>query len=150
MELARLHSIPIREISASRRDDHIYTSGGGRDSAGEMKSPGARRSSTLSSAGASTLRKRGGAWDDIQDNQEKGEHHGGQARARGEIRSNLVLECRGRSQAAWLHFPHIELLFLFFAFDGAVAAQVSALWSSKCPWVLSLAASALVSRMFPN
>lgn len=147
--MARLHGTPIRDISAGRRDGLMYTSGVGEDSTAVIKSPGARRSNQFPAVSSSTLRKRSSAWDEIQDKQEKGEHHGGLARTRGESRSNLVWKCRDHSQSAWLHFPHIELLFLFFAFDGAIAAQVSALWSSRCPWVLALAAAALVSRIFP-
>lgn len=36
-------------------------------------------------------------------------------------------ECRSQSGSAWLHFPHIELLFLLFAFEGAVASEASAI-----------------------
>lgn len=49
----------------------------------------------------------------------------------------------------WLHFPHLELLFLFWAFEGAVAAQVSALKNAECPWVFWLALAALVSLVVP-
>lgn len=45
----------------------------------------------------------------------------------------------------WLHFPHLELLFLFWAYEGAVAAQVSALKNAECPRVFWLALVALVS-----
>lgn len=38
-----------------------------------------------------------------------------------------IVECRDKSTSAWLHFPHIELVFLLFAYEGAVAAQVSAI-----------------------
>lgn len=65
----------------------------------------------------------------------------------GEGRSSLVSECRDRSHSAWLHFPHIELVFLFFGFEGAFAAEVSALRESWCPWVMFMAVAALVSRL---
>ena len=64
---------------------------------------------------------------------------------RSESHMNLVSDCRDRSQAAWLHFPHIELLFLVFAFEGAVASEVAALRDSRCPWVTIAAATTLVS-----
>lgn len=57
-----------------------------------------------------------------------------------------ILACRRRSRSMWLHFPHLELLFLFWAFEGAVAAQVSALKNAECPRVFWLALAALVSR----
>ncbi|CAM9965822.1 unnamed protein product [Ascophyllum nodosum] len=33
--------------------------------------------------------------------------------------------CRDKSHSIWLHYPHVELLVLFFAFEGAVSSQVS-------------------------
>lgn len=58
--------------------------------------------------------------------------------------SHPILACRRRSRSMWLHFPHLELLFLFWAFEGAVAAQVSALKDAECPRVFWLALAALV------
>eukprot|EP00903_Cladosiphon_okamuranus_P017880 g16453.t1 len=58
-----------------------------------------------------------------------------------------ILACRRRSRSMWLHFPHVELLFLFWAFEGAVAAQVSALNKAECPRVFWLALAALL--LFP-
>ncbi len=55
-----------------------------------------------------------------------------------------ILACRRRSRSMWLHFPHLELLFLFWAFEGAVTAQVSALTNAGCPRVFWLALAALV------
>lgn len=62
-------------------------------------------------------------------------------------RVNLISECRDHSPSSLLHFPHIELVFMFFAFEGAVAAQVSALRVSTCPWVVFMAVTTLVSRL---
>lgn len=56
-----------------------------------------------------------------------------------------VAECRKHSRSAWLHFPHVELVVLFFAFEGAVASQVSALREGGCSPVMTVAAVALVS-----
>lgn len=36
---------------------------------------------------------------------------------------NEFKECRDRSSSIWVHFPHLELVFLFFAFQGVVASQ---------------------------
>lgn len=58
-----------------------------------------------------------------------------------------IAECRERSQSAWLHFPHVELVFLLFAFEGAVAAQVVAVRESASPLVVVLALSTLVSLL---
>ena len=63
------------------------------------------------------------------------------------LNMNKVAECREKSQSAWLHFPHVELVFLFFAFEGAVASQVSAIRENASPAVFSLAMASLVSRL---
>eukprot|EP00752_Nemacystus_decipiens_P003432 g3173.t1 len=60
-----------------------------------------------------------------------------------ESRLSPVAECREHSTSAWLHFPHVELVVLFFAFEGAVASQVSALRGGDCPSVTITAAVAL-------
>eukprot|EP00752_Nemacystus_decipiens_P018572 g16651.t1 len=57
---------------------------------------------------------------------------------------NKIAECRERSQSAWLHFPHVELVFLLFAFEGAVAAQVAAVRENASPLVFILAMLALI------
>lgn len=59
---------------------------------------------------------------------------------------NPVAECRHYSRSAWLHFPHIELMFLFFAFEGAIVSQLSVLRDGDCPAVFFTAAIALVSH----
>lgn len=63
---------------------------------------------------------------------------------RAESRLSPVAECREHSRSAWLHFPHVELVFLFFAYEGAVASQVSALREAGCPPVMIAAGLALV------
>lgn len=70
--------------------------------------------------------------------------------SRPKTRRALLMECRDKSRSAWLYFPHIELLFLLFAFEGAVASQLGALRNGGCPWVLYMACTALVSRQFPS
>ncbi|CAM9430646.1 unnamed protein product [Ectocarpus sp. 12 AP-2014] len=55
-----------------------------------------------------------------------------------------VSECRELSQSAWLHYPHLELVFLFFAFEGAVTSQVSALRSTSSSTVFYAAVATLV------
>lgn len=61
------------------------------------------------------------------------------------LNMNKIAECREKSQSAWLHFPHVELVFLLFTFEGAVVAQVSAIRENDSPVVLFLAIAALVS-----
>lgn len=60
----------------------------------------------------------------------------------------LLLEFRDRPRSALLYFPHVELLFLLFAFEGAVASQLGAILERNCPWVLYVASTALVSQSF--
>lgn len=61
-----------------------------------------------------------------------------------------IAECREKSQSAWLHFPHVELVFLLFAFEGAVASQVSALRENDSSGVFFLAMASLVCVCFPT
>lgn len=63
----------------------------------------------------------------------------------GEGRLSPVATCRQHSASAWLHFPHVELVVLFFAFEGAVASFASAMRHSECPEVFYTALTALVS-----
>lgn len=58
--------------------------------------------------------------------------------------SNPIEHCREKSRSAWLHFPHVELVFLFFAFEGAVASQVAAIQEAACPQIIIAALLALV------
>lgn len=80
------------------------------------------------------------------------EEEGGRRRRRRQVvtrvesRLSPVAECREHSTSAWLHFPHVELVVLFFAYEGAVASQVSALREGGCPSVMITAAVALVSK----
>lgn len=108
-----------------------------------------RRSQRWAFLSGSGLTRKGGDLAGVAggQDQEEGRKEGDQAMARAESRVDLVSDCRDRSQAAWLHFPHIELLFLFFAFEGAVASEVAALRDSRCPWVIIVAATALVSLL---
>ncbi|CAN0169641.1 unnamed protein product [Scytosiphon promiscuus] len=64
--------------------------------------------------------------------------------ARTEQSMALLLHARRRSRSAWLYFPHIELLFLFFAFEGALAAQLSAIRENGCLEVVVTAGITLV------
>ena len=63
-------------------------------------------------------------------------------------RPNLraIAECREKSGSAWLHFPHMELMFVLYAFEGAVAAQLAAIRRGECYLVFFLALAAFVSH----
>ncbi|CAM9789606.1 unnamed protein product [Ectocarpus fasciculatus] len=63
---------------------------------------------------------------------------------RSENRLSPVATCREHSTSAWLHFPHVELVFLFFAFEGAVASFASAVRNSECPEIFYTAIAAMV------
>lgn len=67
------------------------------------------------------------------------------APVRGERRLGPVAACREHSTSVWLHFPHVELLVLFFAFEGAVASFASAMRHSECAEVFYTAVGAVVS-----
>ena len=58
-----------------------------------------------------------------------------------------IAEFRNRSSSAWLHFPHFELLFLFFAFEGVVTAAASILQYPGCSYAFYPALAALVSSI---
>ncbi|CAM9711290.1 unnamed protein product, partial [Ascophyllum nodosum] len=61
-------------------------------------------------------------------------------------RPNLraIAECREKSGSAWLHFPHIELMFVLYAFEGAVAAQLAVIRRGECYLVFFLALAAFL------
>lgn len=71
---------------------------------------------------------------------------GGKTMPRAGSRSRPIEEIRDSSSSIWLHFPHVELLFLLYAFEGAVGRQVSAIRDGDCPAVISLGLVYLVSR----
>lgn len=38
-----------------------------------------------------------------------------------------VAECRKRSQSIWIYFPHVELVYLMYAIQGSLSAQIEVL-----------------------
>lgn len=62
----------------------------------------------------------------------------------------MLANCRYRSRSVWLYFPHIELLFLLFAFEGAMASQLATMRGGGCPWVFYLACTFLVRHTIPK
>lgn len=91
--------------------------------------------------GSSTLDAKffAGGVDDYQD------HDAKPARSRHQRAAEQIAECRDMSGSVWLHFPHVELLFLLFAFQGTVAAQVAALENVESMPLTIVASAVLVS-----
>jgi hypothetical protein len=63
-----------------------------------------------------------------------------------ERRDAPLAHVRQRSRSIWLHFPHVELLFLLLAYEGATTAQASML-NSECKELVVMASILLV--LFP-
>lgn len=61
---------------------------------------------------------------------------------------NEFNECRDRSSSIWVHFPHLELVFIFFAFQGVVASQAQVIRDTgfRCLPVIYTAITILVRR----
>lgn len=55
-----------------------------------------------------------------------------------------VATYRKHFASVWAYFPHVQLVFLFVAFGGAVASQAAALRSAGCPEIVYSAGLALV------
>lgn len=88
--------------------------------------------------------------DEERDNSDEEEGGGRGLVTMGEDRRlSPVATCREHSTSAWLHFPHVELVVLFFAFEGAVASFASAMRHSECPEIFYTALAALVSGTVP-
>ena len=79
----------------------------------------------------------GGSCDGSEDGHEETTANG--------IKDDLV-ECRDNSSSVWLHFPHLELVFLFFAFQGAVTTEARVIRHAglNCPSVFFVAIAYLV------
>ncbi|CAB1096724.1 unnamed protein product [Ectocarpus sp. CCAP 1310/34] len=72
------------------------------------------------------------------------EEEGGPRNTRPGNSIGQVSDCRELSQSPWLHYPHLELIFLFFAFEGAVTSQMAALRSANSSTILYAAVATLV------
>lgn len=47
--------------------------------------------------------------------------------ARGLLELEPVAKCREHSKSIWIHFPHVELVFLLYAAQGSFATQLEIL-----------------------
>lgn len=126
---AQRRGIPIRELSGSTP-------------------PGSQQSSLFERTRPKPTTSRGTTFDPPQghvDCYEEEEEDGVPLPSRIISKSwqDLHAETRDRSRSAWLYFPHIELVVLFFAFDGAVAAELAAVRENGCSWVVFTACTAL-------
>lgn len=73
------------------------------------------------------------------------QHHDAKTvRSRRQRVADQIAECRDMSKSVWLHFPHVELLFLLFALQGTVAAQVAAVRNVESMPLTKVASVALV------
>ena len=74
-----------------------------------------------------------------------GSEDGYEERTASGVQDDLV-ECRDKSSSVWLHFPHLELVFLFFAFQGAVTTEARVIRHAglNCPSVFFVAIAYLV------
>ncbi len=84
------------------------------------------------------------------DEEQGGESQGLAISPPGEVGPDPVAACRERFATAWVHFPHVQLVFLFLAFGGAVATQAAAARSANCPEISVTAAVALVRLASPS
>eukprot|EP00904_Undaria_pinnatifida_P013948 jgi/Undpi1/9684/HiC_scaffold_27.g12140.m1 len=140
VEMAQLQGTPVRELMSARLSPSSGEPGGHSDVAGATICPGSRQPRQWPPRSGSQLCKKSWYRRNSSDDEEEGVH----SVTHSESRWSLSSETRDRSTSAWLHFPHVELVFLLFAFEGAIAAGVSALRESRCPWVLVAAATALL------
>ncbi|CAN0367524.1 unnamed protein product [Ectocarpus sp. 6 AP-2014] len=84
------------------------------------------------------------SWDSTGGGDSTNEQKRGRTNARAGSSIGQVSQCRELSQSAWLHYPHLELVFLLFAFEGAVTSQVSALRTTSSSTVFYAAVATLV------
>lgn len=84
--------------------------------------------------------------DEDQSDEEEGNGNRPEIASRG--RGGAVAECRGQSDSEWFHFPHVEMTFLFAAFEGAVASQASAITHTGCSPTFYMGLFSLVSYCF--
>lgn len=84
------------------------------------------------------------------DGDQGGEREGLAISPPGEVDPDPVAACRERFATAWVHFPHVQLVFLYLAFGGAVASQAAAARSANCPAISVTAVVALVRSTTPS
>lgn len=132
MEAAGLRGIPVGELQARRRGEKVL-----RRTTPDLVQASPRL--------APVDEFEDGADNDDDSNQEEGRGRGLVPMRGGESRLSPVAACREQSTSVWLHFPHVELVVLFFAFEGAVASFASAMRHSGCPEIFYTALAAMVS-----
>ena len=141
--MAQLDGTPICELAVPRWTKRGVRPDGDYDSLTGTKARGFRRRPRMPSPSSSALRRRSGYKLQLHNDEEKASQDG----IHSESRLSVVSDYRDVSTSAWLHFPHVELVFLLFAFEGAIAAGASALRESRCLMIIAAASVALVSRL---
>eukprot|EP00903_Cladosiphon_okamuranus_P006435 g6296.t1 len=134
LESARLRATPAGELHAWYRGGKVlHRTTPGLDGASPFASQDSQVSPTLTPD------------DEFEANSNDEEEGRGQGLVpvRGESWLNPVAECREQSTSVWLHFPHVELIVLFFAFEGAVASFASAMRHSECVEIFYTASAAM-------
>lgn len=58
-----------------------------------------------------------------------------------------VAECRKRSQSIWIYFPHVELVYLMYAIQGSLSAQIEVLRHGEYDSVIFYVAAIALVRL---
>ena len=135
MDAARRRAVPAGELQARFRGGKLL-----RRTTPELAAP-----SPFASQGSQVSRNLSRVDEEIENSDEEEGGGRGLVPMGNEVRLGPVATCREHSTSAWLHFPHVELVILFFAFEGAVASFASAMRHSECPEIFYTALAALVS-----
>lgn len=106
---------------------------------------------------SSVLSRSGGKWSPFSTASRDVENHGEKSDLESENDDDGIMpahsslpdelnECRDKSKSVWLHFPHLELVFLFFGFQGAVMSEAKVIRHAglNCPSVFYTALLGLV------
>ena len=134
LEAARLSATPIGELQARFRGGRVL-----RRTTPELDGP-----SPFASQGSQTS-PRLSPVEEVPESSDEEEGRGrGLVPMESERQLSPVATCREKSTSVWLHFPHVELVVLFFAFEGAVASFASAMRHSECPEIFYTALAAMV------
>ena len=132
MDAARRRAVPVGELQARFRGGKLL----------RRTTPALAAPSPFASQGSQVSGNLSPVDEELENSDE--EEGGGLVTMGNEGELGPVATCREHSTSAWLHFPHVELVILFFAFEGAVASFASAMRNPECPEVFYTALAALV------
>lgn len=134
MDAARRRAVPVGELRARFRGGKLL-----RRTTPELAAP-----SPFASQGSQACKNLSPIDEELENSDEEDGGGRGLVPMGGEGQLGPVATCREHSTSAWLHFPHVELVILFFAFEGAVASFASAMRHSECPEFFYTALAAMV------